>query len=234
MSPSSLIAADQRASRYWFDDGLPTILVGTAYLLMSFFLLYPREGSSTFAAIAAFAAMAGFGILILRQRQILDWLKSRITYPRTGYAAPPPGADDAQSCGATLLSLRDAAQNQSEASRQLYAERTKHLGLIVSLTLVVFLLVLFFRNPWVCSVAGLLMSAAMWLAARREQQLTWFALAGFPIMGIALTLFLPLSITGPERVAWFIAGSGALFFLDGAFTLFRYLRANPQPHPTKQ
>jgi hypothetical protein len=175
-----------------------------------------------------------YGLLILRQRQILDWLKSRITYPRTGYAAPPPCADYAQSSGSEVLSLRDADANQGKAAQQLYSERTKHLGLIISLTLVVFLLVLFFRNPWVCSVAGLMMSAAMWIAARREQQLTWIALAGFPIMGIALTLFLPLSIAGPERVAWFIAGSGALFFLDGAFTLFRYLRANPQPNPTKQ
>jgi hypothetical protein len=234
MSSSPLITAERRASRYWFDDGLPTILVGTAYLLMSFFLLYPREGRSTFAEIATVAAILGYSILILRQRQILDWLKSRITYPRTGYAAPPPCADYPQSCASEVLSLRDADGNQGEASKQLYAERTKHLGLIISLTLVVFLLVLFFRNPWVCSVAGLMMSAAMWFAARREQQLTWVALAGFPIMGIALTLFLPLAIAGPERVAWFIAGSGAIFFLDGAFTLFRYLRANPQPNPTKQ
>lgn len=234
MSLSPLMAAERRASRYWFDDGLPTILLGTAYLLMAFFLLYPREGSSALVEIATLAAVLGYGILILRQRQILDWLKSRITYPRTGYAAPPPCADYPQSSCAVTLSLRDADANQGEASRQLYAERTKHLGLVVSLTLVVFLLVLFVRNPWICSVAGLMMTAAMWLAARREQQLTWFALAGFPIMGIALTLFLPLSIAGPERVAWFIAGSGALFFLDGAFTLFRYLRTNPQPNPNKQ
>jgi hypothetical protein len=234
VSPSPLIAADQRASRYWFDDGLPTILLGAAYLLMAFFLLYPGEGRSAFAEIATVAAVLVYGVLILRQREILDWLKSRITYPRTGYAAPPRCANYPQSCGAVTLALRDADVNQGEASRQLYAERTRHLGLIVSLTLIVFLLVLFFRNPWICSVAGLMMSAAMWLAARREQQLTWFALAGFPIMGIALTLFLPLSIAGPERVAWFIAGSGALFFLDGAFTLFRYLRSNPQPNPTKQ
>jgi hypothetical protein len=167
MPSSPLLTAERRASRYWFDDGLPTILVGTAYLLMAFFLLYPREGSSTFAAIVSFAAVLGYGMLILRQRQILDWLKSRIIYPRTGYVAPPPCADDPQSCsGVTALSLNEAASTD-KAADELAAER-------------------------------------------------------------------PRSITGADRVAWFLVGAGALFFLDGVWALFRYLRANPRPAATNR
>jgi len=57
---------------------------------------------------------------------------------------------------------------------------------------------------------------------------------GFSTVGITLTFLLPRSITGPERVAWFLAGSGGVFILDGVLALLRYLRANPRPAPTNQ
>ena len=233
---SPLTSAERRAARYWFNDGLPTILIGAAYLLMSVFLLYPSEGrSSTSAAVVSFAAVVAYGLLLLRQRQILDWLKARITYPRTGYVAPPRCVDDAQSgLSSEALSLSNRQPSLGEASPELSAQRRRQLWLPICLTTAALLPILFVRNPWVCSVAGLMMSAAMWLAARRDQQLTWFALVGFSTVGITLTFLLPRSITGPERVAWFLAGSGGVFILDGVLALLRYLRANPRPAPTNQ
>jgi hypothetical protein len=38
---------------------------------------------------ATIAAAVGFLVLFVRDRRILDWMKARLTYPRTGYVRPP-------------------------------------------------------------------------------------------------------------------------------------------------
>jgi hypothetical protein len=230
MPSAPLFSAEQRASRYWFDDGLPTLLTGLACLLMAFFLLYPRTGnSSPVATVVSLAAVVLYGVVLLRQREILDWLKSRITYPRTGYVRPPHFAENANPPQElTILSLGGANAAQAETANALYRDRKRRMGLTMILTMAAVLPMLFFRNPWLCSLAGLLLAAAMWFGARLEQRLSWIVLAGLPVLGVTLSLFLPRDRIGPERAAWFLAGSGVLFVLEGALTLFSYLRQHPR------
>jgi len=39
---------------------------------------------------------------------------------------------------------------------------------------------------------------------------------------------------GPDRIAFFLGGTGLILVLDGALTLFRYLRANPRSTQTSR
>jgi hypothetical protein len=231
---SPTLQAEQRSWHYWFEDGLPSLLTSAACLLMAFFLLFSRKRNfSFFTVVLTLTAMVLYGLILLRQPQILDWLKSKITYPRTGYVSPPYFAED-QSLppDLTVLSLQGTSAKPREDANRLRADRWGRLLFTIALTLVAVLTTLFFRNPWVCSAAGLLLAAAMWFGAHREQRMSWIVLVGFPLAGFYTSIFLPRGTVGPERVAYFLAGGGALFFLDGAASLIRFLLRNPRPSST--
>jgi hypothetical protein len=202
---------------------------------MASLLIFPRqESSSLLAALFSFTTLLLYGLILLRQRQILDWLKSKITYPRTGYVSPPPFAEDSTlPLDLTKLSLQGAHATPPEKAEGLHANRKWRFLLTLALALAAVLLIFFFRNPWLCSAAGLLIALAVWFSAHHEQRVSSIVLAGLPCLGVILSVFLPRGIVGPQRVACFLAGAGALFVFDGALTLFRYLRANPVPNSSR-
>ena len=95
--------ADHRAKEYWLSDGIPALVFGAAYIVLfleicaclALLYLIPHVGSnwlwffnSAFVAspVAIFLSVAWFG---LWQEDIIEFIKSRTTYPRTGYVAPP-------------------------------------------------------------------------------------------------------------------------------------------------
>jgi hypothetical protein len=124
--PSPVLSAEQRSWHYWFDGGLPSLLTGIACLLLAASLIFPRHHkSSVFDAILTFATLNG--LILLRQRQVLDWLKSKITYPRTGYLAPPYFTQDTTlPMDLTVLSLQ---------ANRLHADRKRRRWLAIALTL---------------------------------------------------------------------------------------------------
>jgi hypothetical protein len=82
--------AGERAAGYWFEDGLPELLLGAAMTIFwgSGYLYRAYFHERWFIAISllGFAAIAA---LWWNNRAIIEWLKSRITYPRTGCVRPP-------------------------------------------------------------------------------------------------------------------------------------------------
>jgi hypothetical protein len=76
---------------------------------------------------------------------------------------------------------------------------------------------------WIWTAGSVLFSAAM-IIARRDCRMTWIPPVGFPILGLCITTFAPPHMGG----AWFLAGMGLLFVLDGATTLVRYILQNPK------
>lgn len=95
--------ADHRAKEYWLSDGIPALVFGAAYIVLflevcaifAFLYLLPHVGSnwlwlfnSAFVAspVAVFLSFVWFG---LWHEDIIEFIKSRITYPRTGYVARP-------------------------------------------------------------------------------------------------------------------------------------------------
>jgi hypothetical protein len=80
----------RRAAAYWFVDGLPEIVFGLVYLAMGAagIALGFQPKDWLLRAMALVSGVA-FLLLFLRGREILDLLKARFTYPRTGYVRPP-------------------------------------------------------------------------------------------------------------------------------------------------
>jgi len=219
-SPSPVVHASQRAWDYWFTDGLTNLIVGTGCVLLSFCILYPPHWPPSPLRFGLWAlALFLYLSLNLRHRHILEWLKARTTYPRTGYAQPP--ADDTF-CLTTLKMRPGLGPEESElrASRR----RTNYvmLGMIVIASLVMIVAI---RRSWVWIAASLIIAAAM-IVARKLIHVSWIVPIGFAVLGFSMTFFPP---PRDKASAIFLLGWGLIFLLDGGTTLLRYILQNPAP-----
>jgi hypothetical protein len=220
---SPVLDAEQRAWRYWFADGLANLVIGVAMLLMSFDLLYsPNRHTPLSLAIWAMAAVL-YVVIMSRHREIVEWLKARTTYPRTGYVQTPAEAP-ATSANLVTIPLRDSAIPSEEAKRLLAARRKRGIGTF-TLTVGAMFAMILFHTRWVGPVAGLILGIAMWIA-REDYRVSWIVPLGFPIVGLCLAF---LVAPGERAPGLFLAGWGLLFVLDGAVTLVRYVWQNPTP-----
>lgn len=224
--PLSVVDAKQQAWQYWFEDGLTHLLLGIAILSISICTLYPPRPRA-FWQLAIWAAMLTlYTALMLRQRQILEWLKTKITYPRTGYVQSPFDVTDlAASPNMIELGLTAADERRAEARRLLVAQRRQVL-LAAALAVAGSLALLLIESRWAYTVIGVLFALALW-ALRRNERVSWIAIVGLPILGTCMTVFSVQGSYPPNRVAWFMAGWGGLFVLDGTIALTRYLLRNP-------
>jgi len=226
---SPVVSAEQRAWSYWFADGLPTLTAGVGSLLIAFVLLYSRHRPATPLTVATMLiALFLYGVVLLRYKQVVEWLKSKFTYPRTGYVSAPYFAEDnTLPLDFTTLSLQGADARRPSDVERVRADRKRRTFLVAALVLVVTTATMFIASRWICAVAGVVLAAALWLGARRDERLSWIVLLGFPFIGFYMTAFLFVRVSGPDRVAYFLAGGGVLFVLEGAWKLIQYLRSHP-------
>lgn len=89
MSRDDIDKAEQRAKRYWYEDGISEIAIGCLSFLVGV-LFYveanatPDSLPSSFSAIGLPLLIIGGGLIVSR---LVKTVKERITYPRTGYVA---------------------------------------------------------------------------------------------------------------------------------------------------
>jgi hypothetical protein len=197
-------------------------------------LFYRRDGrTSPLSLLVSLLILFAYLAIMLRQREIVEWLKTRITYPRTGFAIPPGFEEDAEvHADLAVLTLDETESNRLSEARQVYADRKRRMLFMIVAVLLAIVGILLIPNRWFYVACGMLMSAGLWIRTRREQPLSWLILAGFPLVGIGMATFLSDRVVGPDRGAYLLATAGSLFFLDGALTLIRYLRRNPLPKQT--
>jgi hypothetical protein len=227
-SPSPILDAGQRAWRYWFADGLPTMVAGLCSLSFGFSMLYSRQRAETPLSVAvSLAALGLYGAILLRHREIVEWLKTRVTYPRTGYVRPP-FASEYTTPPLTLLALstRGTDATRQEQAQRVHSDRKRRMVLVLALVLLVGVGMMVVENRWVFSAAGIVIAAALWVA-RKEHRLSSIVLLGFPFLGFYMTIFLASRVTGADHIAYFLVGGGVLFMLDGAIALVRYIVRNP-------
>lgn len=230
---SPTLIAEQRSWRYWFEDGLVTLVGGFGCLVVAFFLFYDHERPITPLTLAVtLLALFLYGAVLLFQRQIVEWLKARITYPRTGYAQPYFTEDGTMPLGLSILTPGGADAKRVEEWQRVRKDRYKRTVLTLGLVTAASLTMMFIHNRWICFPTGMVMSAAVWFGSRKEQCVSGIVLAGLPLVGLYLTIFVADHVVGAERVAYFLAGAGAVFFLDGAVSLIRFLRRNPRAAST--
>jgi hypothetical protein len=228
MTNSPVSLAETRSWNYWFADGLPQLLIGVSALLFGFYFISTGTRSASAAAsILALVAFVIYLLLIVRAAQILEWLKARITHPRTGYAASPYfAARDNFTCspGLNLTPVRDpnapaiAEIKRAREARSLSLSRTYLLLAFTSLA------IWFVHIPWICALTGLAMGLILWIGTRADKSVSLLVVLGFPVVGFCVDT---LQSDPHVRVGYFILGVGFLFLLEGLVSLLLYLRRNP-------
>jgi len=216
----------QRAASYWFVDGLPDILLGMTLLIFGAAGLWwcirlPNRG----AQLDFFFIAAGVILLIWKERKLLDFLKSRLTYLRTGYVQPPEDVWDypplVRPRALISLSLRPGPPPD---------ENVTHFNTRTVYVLFWWCYLFVGLNPW-----------------RR-----WYTVLVMPVLAVALYAWnrnsehpyrwwstLILALTGPALL-WVEAPpllqplvlpllAGMWLVAQGACRLAGYLRANPSP-----
>lgn len=236
---SPVLDAERRAWNYWFVDGLPNLLAGLACLLLSgayLLVLRYRFTHSLIAILVGVLLLGVFTFVLFRLRQTLEWLKSKVTYPRTGYAAAPYFTFQQNAplpADLSMLNLSRAQQTRIlpsawETAREL-EDRNRLMWLTVAVYLAAMLCAQFLSTGWVCGALGMAVGLGIWLAARTSERHAWSVAFGLPYAGL-----FTFTIAAPyvrhfhiDRIAFFLSGAGVVLVLAGAIVLVRYLRDNP-------
>jgi hypothetical protein len=245
--------ADRRAKEYWLSDGIPALVFGAAYIVLfleicaCFALLYliPHVGSnwlwffnSAFVAspVAIFLSVAWFG---LWQEDIIEFIKSRTTYPRTGYVAPPSYWTEKEEekdsppgtlLGAVLRWIGHLPVFESGLGRRLRTWLwilfwTWLLGIFQPSWLPT-------KLRWVFIVAWALPSPASFREFRRKvatHKREWTKGFGFTFGVLVVVIGFLWKQHPTFGMVLFLLSPGIFLMLGGAIELTRYLRRNPVP-----
>lgn len=218
-SPSPVLDAEHRAWNYWFVDGLFNILSGMGCLLVAASFEIDKRRSTLNFVIAACCYFL-FLAIMLRREQILDWLKSRLTYPRTGYVPYPYKP----STGLTELRIDDPElETPLDVRRARRNRAVRSLPGIIALGVALTLLVVV-NTPWVCLVAAALYGLAFGSMTDRGIKHSLTIMLGMSFVGFVMSL---LRVGGFQRFDLLTAGAGLVLMTDGMVTLIRYLHRNP-------
>lgn len=209
----------RRAAAYWFEDGFPDIVFGVSLGLSALAALLWYAYVPAGARKAYFAVVAvGFLLYFWKERGILEILKSRFTYPRTGYAQPPEEMEEGRRNALTTLSLgpeRPGSQNVT-----LFRQRT---------VMTVFWFCYLIWNPqgrWQVPVMMLALAIALYVMNRKsEHPYAWWSVLILALLG---ALFLLTSIPVPFAPLLALLLTGAWLTAQGVAALAGYLHANPR------
>jgi hypothetical protein len=222
------------AEGYWFKDGLENIYRGLILLLISVDSFVPRGGAqgSLYAGIAPFLGLVGFllfGVLIFTHRSLIEWIKARITFPRIGYAAPPPSAVGIESHDTGLWPPPPTAWEED------YLQRRQKLQIwIYALIALGFVLGLSKAGQHLQgSLGALAWAVAFGLTSKYTQppgRSAWAALAICVAAGIVVVL---LPFPGARPVDTLFALLGGVSTVIGIGQLVLFLIRHPLTKPTE-
>lgn len=201
-----LAALMQRTRRYWYEDGLWELATGGFFLVIALVLILqavlpPNSWAQRIVVLGGSALVISGSII---GRRLVEQVKTRITYRRTGYVA-----------------------YGREAQRGMLDSRAVWTLVAVALAVVLVGIRLGWWEralPLFFGVYGLVVLALVGysLGLRRFYVLAvWSALAGIVIM------LLPVSVLPGSALFWVAMGLGLM--TSGATALRRYLSAAPEP-----
>ena len=207
----------QRAAAYWFADGLPHLVLGVALLLAGGLTLLwgislPNPQLGQIVAVAAVAVL-----YCLYGRRVVDFLKSRLTYPRTGYVEPP---EEEERITSTMTTLFESSAPPHKSSVSAFDRR-------VATILFSPLLMVTYNPPmehWFIPVVMAVLAAALYALNRKTNPpCSWQSALVLALMGL---VFLWVDVLPAlQRVIPFFLAS--LWLLgQGAPKLIRHLSEN--------
>lgn len=234
---SDVLQTKQHALAYWNVDGLPTIFGAAGYLLfcgLFAVLIYilAAIGDATLGWVIFFLGLPVTAFVaawfVYRSEDLIERLKRRTTYPRTGYAAPP-----------SHWSRRE----REEASDASYG-RWSGLARFLRRRWFVFYFICFVfgavndifdhpLHPSLSSRAAMLLGfgclgALLRFPAFLRDRLVALEILGYPLLG-----FLAGGALRKQQLLQvlllFALGPPFLVLTRGVITLVRYLHENPMP-----
>lgn len=198
---------EQRVKRYWFSDGIGELAGGGLFLLLAAYFGIPQflgENdllSNILQSSLVLVLIGGiFGV-----RWLVTLLKTRLTYPRTGY-----------------VEYRVDRKN---------ALRIRTLAMAFAMVMA-FLMVLLARSIQIVDstvlVTGMVVGAVFILLRGKS-----FGVQRFYLLGaISVVIGIVLAFSGLPNgysLAVFYGLMGLVVIVSGGWVLFRYLRENPLP-----
>lgn len=209
----------RRAAAYWFADGLPEIAFGFALFILgalgiAWGVPHWRNGWMGMGFVLAELLLL---VMLVMHRRILDALKARITYPRTGYVRPPADFPDKNHSLDKILTLGTAVDENVSTFRS-------HT---VFVFVVGFNLVQFLEVRWSLPLVMTGIAASIYFWNRDEvRPYSWRA-----VLPIALAGFIAATLDLKSEARWFVplVIGGAWLLGMGTWTLIHYLRAHPKP-----
>ncbi len=205
-SAGTVVQARNNAWRHWNSDGLFMIIQGFAVILLGLCIIWSHHQRSILQALLYLASM-GIQADQLFTKKIVGWLKTYITFPRTGYVALPPFKE--------LLS-----------TSSLKEKRWIMWFLIWTAVLIVLASYLVFAHlPWYLVGAQIMMAVLLWFFWSKRK-FAWYV--PIPLLvGTLLLVLLPASSKDKPEIL--LAQLGAQHMLLGISILVQYLREHPVP-----
>lgn len=202
---------ERRVRRYWYTDGIGELVGGVMLTLLGIYFALQKSlerflgGNSLTGTILQ---MGFFLLLFIVGGWINQWLvnllKARLTYPRTGYVEYQTGPERNSKGKWILLVILSAG---TAAFMVLLARRFQSFDAMVAMT-------------------GLLGAWVLMILRARSSGLARF----YVLAGVSLVLGLALSVSGLSisyNAGLFYGLMGICVSISGGWTLRRYLQENP-------
>lgn len=198
---------EQRVKRYWFSDGIGELAGGGMFLLLAAYFGIPQFlGEKNLLSVVLQSSLVLVMIGgIFGVRWLVTMLKTRLTYPRTGY-----------------VEYRVDRKN---------ALRTRTLAMAFAMVMA-FSMVLLARSIQIVDstvlVTGIVVGAVFIILRGKSFGVQRFYLLGAisVILGVVLSLG---KLPNAYALAIFYGLMGLAVMVSGGVVLFRYLRENPLP-----
>lgn len=219
---NAILEARRRARDYWDIDGLPALLAGAATVSYGVLWLPTDNHLPRWWGVALVLGL--FALLLLSEsKRALEWLKSRITYPRTGYVAPPQADTASERDPYTIMSIMKEPEAQ-ELLAPLEGRASRRAFEFSDFPVFTLLLLwwLFSFNSWIASLSCL--ATALWFWWKNKEDPPWFEIAGAAIAGLLSAI---LTVSDRRRFCIVLIVFGASGMVKGATLLISYLRQHP-------
>lgn len=192
----------QRTQQYWNIDGIPELIFGGVFMLLGIYFLVqtalpPESMLANLLNIAFVLIVIGGGFLGGR---LINSLKTRLTYPRTGYVSYK----------------RSRGKNRWIAGA---------LAIIIAAAVSAFFILSPTYIAWIPGVTGILLSGFLVVIGYRLALLRFYGQAA-----ISLILGVGISLSGMGNdpgLAIFYGLMGLIVTISGAITLHNYLQNYP-------
>ena len=199
--------AQQRINRYWYTDGLGEIIGGGMFIVLGmYFALQDFLGPNSVVSVFLQASLA---LLLIGGafvgRRLINSLKTRLTYPRTGY-------------------VEYRASKKETKSRRLWAFLVAFAVAALSIAFVG----IFKAFDSMVAVTGFIVGMILVLLRAKSSGLVRF----YFLAGVSIVLGFALSASGLSNgysLGLYYGLMGVCFLISGGLTLTRYLHDNPLP-----